>query len=136
MVGRPIVASTTYITTPASRFVDHCLSPMLSSIPSYLKDSKQLINELAGCKFNKEIFLITADVTLLYTNIPLKDCLVAIDLFCRAHEIPLTALIIELSRLVLTNNYFEANGVLFHQIWGLAMGTPTAVSAAVIYNYG
>ena len=26
MVGRPIVASTTYITTPASRFVDHIVS--------------------------------------------------------------------------------------------------------------
>ncbi len=69
----------------------------------------------------------------MYTNIPLKDCLVAIDLFCTAHEIPLTALIIELLRLVLTNNYFEANGVLFHQTWGLAMGTLMAVSAAVIY---
>ena len=74
MVGRPIVASTTYITTPASRFVDHCLSPILPSIPSYLKDSIQLI-KLAGCKFNKEIFLVTADVTSLYTNIPLKVAL-------------------------------------------------------------
>ena len=133
LVGRPIVASTKYITTPASRFVDCCLSPLLSGLPSYLKDSTQLINELANCNVSTDCFLVTADVTSLYTNIPIPDCLVAIDMFCRSNEVPITALITELSRLVLTNNFFEANGVLFHQLWGLAMGTPLAVSAAVIY---
>ena len=44
-----------------------------------------------------------------------------------------TALIMELSRFVLTNNYFEAEGVLYHQQWGLAMGTPMAIAAAVIF---
>ena len=39
----------------------------------------------------------------------------------------------ELSRFILTNNYFEAEGTLFHQKWGLAMGIPMAVSAAVVY---
>ena len=52
-------------------------------------------------------------------------------MFCRAKDVPNTALITELSRFVLTN--FEANGVLFHQLWGQATGTPLAVSAAVIY---
>ena len=133
LVGRPIVASTRYITTPASRFVDYCLSPLLPSLPSYLKDSTQLINELVDCKVSKDCYLVTADVISLYTNIPIPDCLVAIDMFCRANDVPYTALITELSRLVLTNNFFEANGVLYHQLWGLAMGTPLAVSAAVIY---
>ena len=54
LVGRPIVASTKYITTPASRFVDYCLSPLLPSLPSYLKDSTQLINELVDCKVSKD----------------------------------------------------------------------------------
>ena len=69
----------------------------------------------------------------LYTNIPIKDCLTAIDLFCRSKECEFTALITELSRFVLNNNYFEAEGALYHQHWGIAMGTPMAVSAAVIY---
>ena len=33
----------------------------------------------------------------------------------------------------MTNNYFEAEGTLYCQKRGLAMGTPLAVSAAVIY---
>ena len=133
LVGRPIVASSSFITTPASKFIDYCLSPYLSSLPSYLRDFTQLINELANYNTTKDCYLVTADVTSLYTNIPITDCLVAIDLFCRDYGVPHVGLIVELSRLVLTNNYFEANGTLFHQIWGLAMGTPMAVSAAVIY---
>lgn len=42
-------------------------------------------------------------------------------------------MITELSRFVLTNNYFEAECVLYHEQWGLAMDTPIAVSADIIY---
>ena len=98
-----------------------------------LDKQQKKLQTLEDCKVSKDCYLVTADVTSLYTNIPIPDCLVAIDMFCRANNVPITALITELSRLVLTNNFFEANGVLFHQVWGLAMGTPLAVSAAVIY---
>ena len=40
-------------------------------------------------------------------------------------------LIMELSKFVLTNNYFEAEGVSYHKQWGLAIGTPMDVSAAI-----
>ena len=50
---------------------------------------------------------------LIYTNIPIKDCLTAIDLFCRSKGCEFTALITKLSRFVLKNNYFEADGVLY-----------------------
>ena len=135
MVGRPIiiVASTRYITTPASKFIDHILSPLLPTIPSYVRDSTTFINDLRNVSVHKECYFVAADAQPLYTNIPIKDCLIAIDLFCRQNKVPFTALITELSRLVLSNNYFEADGSLYHQKWGLAMGTPMAVSAATIY---
>ena len=133
LVGRPIVASTNYLTTPASRFIDCTLSPCLPSLPSYIKDSSDLIRQLSCLNVPPECFLVTADVSSLYTNIPIKDCLTAIDLFCRSKGCEFTALVTELSRFVLNNNYFEADGVLYHQQWGMAMGTPMAVSAAVIY---
>ena len=133
LVGRPIVASTSYLTTPASRLVDHFLAPHLPSLPSYLKDSTNFIRDIGNLSLSPGSYLVTADVTSLYTNIPITDCITAIDLFCRSVGCEYTALVTELSRFVLTNNYFEAEGVLFHQKWGLAMGTPFAVSAAVIY---
>ena len=135
LVGRPIVASTKYITTRASRFVDYYLSLLLSGLPSYLKNSTQLISELANCNVSTDCFFVSADVTSLYTNISIPECLAAIDMFFGANKVPITVLITELSRLVLTNSFFEANGVLFHLLWGLTIGryTPLAVSAAVIY---
>ena len=84
LVGRPIVASTNYLTTPASRFIDCTLSPCLPSLPSYIKDSSDLIRQLSCLNVPPECFLVTADVSSLYTNIPIKDCLTAIDLFCRS----------------------------------------------------
>ena len=133
LVGRPIVASTNYLTTPASRLVDYILAPYLPSLPSYIKDSTDFIHKLSNLEFVPGSYLVTADVTSLYTNIPIADCIIAIDLFCRSVDCEFTALVTELSRFILTNNYFEAEGILFHQKWGLAMGTPFAVSAAVIY---
>ena len=113
LVGRPIVASTNYLTTPASRFIDCTLSPCLPSLPSYIKDSSDLIRQLSCLSIPPESYLVTADVSSLYTNIPIKDCLTAIDLFCRSKECEFTALITELSRFVLSNNYFEADGTLY-----------------------
>ena len=133
LVGRPIVASTNYLTTPASRLVDCILAPYLHSLPSYLKDSTDFIRAVSKLSVTPGSYLITADVNSLYTNISITDCIVAIDLFCRSVGCDYTALVTELSRFILTHNYFEADGVLYHQKWGLAMGTPFAVSAAVIY---
>ena len=133
LVGRPIVASTKYLTTPASRFVDSILAPCLPSLPSYLKDSTDFIRDVCNLSIVPGSYLVTADVSSLYTNIPITDCITSIDLFCRNVGCTCTALVTELSRFILTNNYFEADGTLFHQKWGLAMGTPMAVSAAVIY---
>ena len=36
LVGRPIVASTSYLTTPASRFIDRTLSPCLPSLAAFI----------------------------------------------------------------------------------------------------
>ena len=76
MVGRPIVASTKYLTTPASRFIDCTLAPFLSSLPSYLKDSSDFIRQLNSLTIVPGSYLVTADVSSLYTNIPIKDCIV------------------------------------------------------------
>lgn len=69
MVGRPIVASTKYFTTPASQFVDSVLSPYIPCLKSALKDSTELVNTLSEMIIDPECFLVTADVSSLYTNL-------------------------------------------------------------------
>ena len=100
--------------------MDYILSPCLPSLPSYLKDSSDLIQNLSEFGLVPGSHLVTADVTSLYTNIPIADCITAVDLFCRSNSCTCTALITELTIFVLTNNYFETEGTLFHQRWGLA----------------
>ena len=133
LVGRPIVSSKLYQTTPASRYVDSVLSQYLPTIPSYIKDTTHLIKSLQVVCIQPHSLLVTADIVSLYTNLPIKNCIIAIDLFSCAHCRELTPLITELSRYILTNNYFVADGRIYHQINGLAMGTPMAVVAANIY---
>ena len=58
LVGRPIVASTKYLTTPASCFVDSVLAPCLPSLPSFLKDSTDLSTIYVT-------YLLLQEVTLL-----------------------------------------------------------------------
>ena len=69
MVGRPIVASTKYFTTPASQFVDSVLSPYIPCLKSALKDSTELVKTLSEMIVDPECFLVTADTSSLYTNL-------------------------------------------------------------------
>ena len=144
MIGRPIVAFTKYLTTPASRCSDctlppflstpasrcsdYTLAPFLSSLPSYLEDSSDLIRQLNSLT---TVTLWRCKCLVAAHNIPIKDCNVAMDLFCRSNGWPIIAPITELS-----NNSFEAYRVIYHQQWvnyshGYSYAVP--VAAAVIY---
>ena len=59
------------ITEYVSAFVDRELQPLLANIPSYIKDTTDLLNKLS--RFNNlpdNTILATLDVTALYSNIP------------------------------------------------------------------
>lgn len=70
--GRPIVAGISSLTEPISNFVDFVLRPLVTSLPSYLRDTCDFLQCLSAIKkknLNKDITLATMDVTSLYTNI-------------------------------------------------------------------
>ena len=79
---RPIVSSCGSPTEHISEFVDYWLQPHMRSLPSYIKDTTQLINELKNVHVNTMDLLVCIDVKSLYTNIPhsegLKACLQAL----------------------------------------------------------
>lgn len=51
------------------------LQPLVSKIPSYLKDSKDVINYLQQVLVDDKSILVTIDVELLYTNIRQSDAM-------------------------------------------------------------
>lgn len=145
--GRPLVPSTRWITTPASRVIDYLLQPLCKKyIETLTTDSTQIVRELESLIISDaECPLFTADVTSLYTNIDIPDGLDEVKNFLNMilgfnnpedRLIPeLRDLILEVLRIILKNNYFSFRQQYFLQLIGTAMGTPAAVVFANIYMF-
>ena len=105
---------------------------------SYLKDTTAFINFIEKTKIPERAFLVSMDVTSLYTNIPQEE---GIQTVCKAYAsfyqnkspIPTPLLEQALLRLILQENSFEFNGKNYLQTHGTAMGTKMAVSFANIF---
>lgn len=136
MKGRPIVSSYDWITTPASIWVDHQLQPFVRKLESVIKDSKSLVQRIENTTItDRNCTLFTADISSLYTNIPITDGMLALRKFLVKFQIPNQTLIITLMEFILMNNFFEFNEQFFQQLEGTAMGTPAAPTYANIYLY-
>ena len=61
MASRPIAASHSYITRPISIYVDEIVKPNIS-MPTVLRDSKELIQILESIKITPDCLLVTAYV--------------------------------------------------------------------------
>ena len=107
-------------------------------MPTVLRDSSELIQVLENTVLPKtNCFLITPDVTSLYPNVDTKKALVALDLLLPEAQAPKTLLLSQLARLVLENSYLssEFSSDIFHQEYGIAMGTPFAVTVTNAFMY-
>jgi len=132
---RPIVSSCGSPTEYISEFVDYWLQPHMQSLPSYIKDTTQLINELKKLHVNASDWLVCIDVKSLYSNIPhkegIKACYQALLLGEEKNpQQPPAEVLTELLEVVLKNNTFEFNDKQYKQLYGTAMGTRTAPSYA------
>ena len=99
---------------------------------SYLKDTTDFINFIERTRVPKNSFLVSMDVTSLYTNIPQEE---GIETVCKAYdafyeeETPIpTEYIKRALKLILQENSFEFNGKNYLQTHGTAMGTKMAVA--------
>jgi hypothetical protein len=113
-------------------------------LPSYIKNSTQLIIELETCTLPHDCILLAADVESLYPSIDIQDGLLLLRRALTRYNTTLSdthkltqaiiEFILELAAWVLHNNYvqFGLNNY-YKQIKGTAMGTPFAVTFACIY---
>ncbi|XP_068670189.1 uncharacterized protein [Montipora foliosa] len=136
-VGRPIISGCEGPTERMPSFVDSLLQPVAKVQKSYLKDTTEFINFIERTKVPENTFLVSMDVTSLYTNIPQEE---GITVVCNAYEVfhennpPIpTALLREMLGLILKENSFQFNGRNYLQTHGTAMGTKMAVAFANIF---
>ena len=136
IAGRPIAPSHSYITRPISIFVDELVKPNIT-MPTMLRDSGELIQCLEKVELPTNCFLVTADVSSLYPNIDTKKAIIALDHLLREGKVAQTPLLVQLARLIFENNFLksEFSSVIYHQTFGIAMGTPFAVTAANAFMY-
>ena len=71
--ARPIVSGCDGPTERISAYLDHWLQPQAKSLPSYIKDTKDIIKYIESTNLPKHCILCTLDVSSLYTNIPTDD---------------------------------------------------------------
>ena len=83
ITGRPIISGCDGPTERISSFVDTLLQPISKIQKSYLKDTTDFINFIENTKVKKRTFLVSMDVTSLYTNILQNE---GIEIVCKTYE--------------------------------------------------
>ena len=132
LVGRPIISGCDGPTERLSSFVDRLLQPIAQIQESYLKDTTHFIRFIESIRVPRNAFLVSMDVTSLYTNIPQEE---GITIVCKAYENvhaqkpPIaTKFLREMLSLILKENSFQFNGKNYLQTHGTAMATKMAVA--------
>lgn len=128
--GRPIVGSCKCLITNASILLDKLLQPVMQSLPTFIKNSNELITTL---ETSPTTHLLAADITSLYPSIDIQEVLHALRFTLTNAKFSNIELIMELTTWVPTNNYIIFNNLHYLQIKGVAMGTNVAVVFSCIY---
>ena len=134
--GRPVVSSINCHTTNISKYVDHHLQPIAKEIPSYVKDTNDFINKINAVKsVPKNSYLVTMDVTSLYTNIPNAEGISAVKRAFANYSKKTTTnkVITTFLALILTLNNFVFDCMHYLQIKGCAMDTICTPAYANIF---
>ncbi|XP_073481353.1 uncharacterized protein [Aquarana catesbeiana] len=134
--GRPIISGIESIHSRLGEYLDVFLQPIAGEGKSFLKDSKDVINNLKNLKVDNSTLLVTLDVESLYTNIKQTDALAAVawgmknlsDLQLKQRKFILEGL-----RMAMGYNFFWHNHKYYRQIKGVGMGNKYAPSVANIF---
>ncbi|XP_069493449.1 uncharacterized protein [Ambystoma mexicanum] len=134
--SRPIINGIGSITEHISEYIDHQLQPLANSLASYIRDTTHIIQLIDNIPWNDNYWLVTMDVTALYTSILHEKGLLTTEYFLKTRSISLNDhnnMILEMLQFTLQNNIFIFNNTLYRQIQGTAMGAKYAPSYANLY---
>lgn len=133
--GRPIVSGNGNLSEPICKFVDYYLQPLVEILPSFIKDTKDILWKLEGMQLEPDMVLVTADVESLYTSIKHDDGINAVQSYLLMSDLDrdLCDVVLECLRFILTHNFFLFKESLFLQLQGTAMGAACAPSYANLF---
>lgn len=123
--GRPIVAGTDSFTAGLSQYIDLLLQPLVQALPSYIKDSNQVIEQLKHYAWVEGYMWASLDVSSLYTSIPHLVGLNAVQHFLAKDgnmNSRQAKFLVDGTEFCLTHNYFTFLDQFYLQRKGTAMG--------------
>ena len=131
-----MVSSVNIHTSKISKFVDHHIQPLAKGLKSDVKDTTDFITKIKYLgTVPPNSFLVSIDITSLYTNIPNDEGLEALrqNLDSSQNQSTSTKVTVTLMHLILALNNFVFNGIIFLQTQGVSMGTSSAPSFSTIF---
>ena len=137
--GRPIVSNVGTEFSEVSRWLDFHLQPLVNELykKSLVRDTYHFLETLQNLKLPPGKYLLfTADVSDLYTNIPLEGAKEKIQKWFEKTwngSRPPTGTLLRLLDIILKKNDMEFNGEHFLQVKGVSMGNNCAPSIANLY---
>ena len=130
---RPIISASGSCLENIGKYVQHHINDFGSLHETFLKDTPHFLNFIneinQNQSFPENTFLVTMDVSSLYTNIPHKEGINSLrESFFEQNEASDNSnfhkeFVLRLLEILLRNNIFEFNGKLFRQLIGAAMGS-------------
>jgi hypothetical protein len=133
--GRPIVSDCGSESYRISQYIDSFIRPISIKHPSYIKDTYDFVNKIRNQNIPSTAFLVTGDVTALYTNMQIDRTIDTVRMALTEHPVDgrPDRHIIKLLEITLRNNDFVFNEEFFLQICGTAMGKTYAPGLADLY---
>ena len=136
---RPIVSGVDSAMSYPSIWADVKLQSVVHLCPGYLKDSKSLLRKLKSLgPLPPNAVVVTADAVSMYTNIDITHSVEVLQRWfaLHAHQLPTgfpVQMVLQVIKLVMTNNVFQFDDTFWLQLTGTAMGTSVACMLATIY---
>jgi len=140
----PIVSAAGSILHGLGRWVDSQLQAICQKLPTYLRSSFDLKQDLECLVENEQldfsrVRMFTAGAASMYTNMDTYHAMQTISVYLRQNRFVLPqgtlveALISNGLNIVMRNNYFRFGDTYWKQLTGTAMGTPSAPMYATLY---
>ncbi len=132
---RPIISNSGSESIRVAQYIDHHLRPISIKNPTYIKDTYDFVNKVRGSHIPANAFLVTADVSSLYTNMNIDRIISTVENALKKHPVPgrPDEHLLRLLNITLRRNDFTFNNDCFLQVCGAAMGIPYAPTLANIY---
>ncbi|CAJ0958429.1 unnamed protein product [Ranitomeya imitator] len=133
--GRPIVSGNGSLCETIGKYLDSYLKPLVCNLPSYIRDTGDVLGRIDGIPMEDDMWLVSLDVESLYTAIQHHHGILAVESFLQMMDIDrdLIHFLLDLLKFVLEHNYFIFKEIIYVQQRGTAMGAAFAPSYANLF---